>query len=159
MALMEKWIGLLLCCFAIDAQSNDEVRMTLVGYISPVCGLTSQNNNLQFSSDGLASTKLVINCNSPMRVSIQSENGGLRHEQSTQITTYNFNWSMDGKFNDLSATASELKSTHTFNVNEILFNSIAKLQLKLEKPLIFAGAYKDVIRIEMTPSVTSGGVW
>ena len=156
---MKKVIWFLLCFFAMNAYSNDEVSLTLVGYISPVCGFTTQNNNLHFSSDGLASTKLVINCNSPMRVSMQSENGGLRHQQSTQINAYNLNWSIEGVSSEVSATALELKSIYNFDVDEILFNSVAKLQLTRDKPLIYAGSYQDVLRIEMTPSVVSGGVW
>ena len=117
---MKKVIWFLLCFFAMNAYSNDEVSLTLVGYISPVCGFTTQNNNLHFSSDGLASTKLVINCNSPMRVSMQSENGGLRHQQSTQINAYNLNWSIEGVSSEVSATALELKSIYNFDVDEIL---------------------------------------
>jgi|TARA_R110002012_G_scaffold139393_1_gene296696 hypothetical protein len=90
---------------------------------------------------------------------MQSENGGLRHQQSTQINAYNLNWSIEGVSSEVSATALELKSIYNFDVDEILFNSVAKLQLKLDKPLIYAGSYQDVLRIEMTPSVVSGGVW
>ncbi len=55
---MKKLTWFLLCCFAMNAYSNDEVSLTLVGHISPVCGFTTQNNNLQFSSDVLGSITL-----------------------------------------------------------------------------------------------------
>lgn len=150
---------LVLCCFASNAYSNDEVSITLVGYISPVCEFTSQNSNLEFSFNGIANTALEINCNSPMRISMQSLNGGLSHEKSNQISPYNINWSLEGANKSVSVSAQAIKSTYSFNIDEILFDSIAEIQLTLDEPLIYAGRYQDVIRIEMTPSVVSGGVW
>ena len=152
---MKRLAWLVLCCFASNAYSNDEVSITLVGHISPVCEFTSQNNNLEFSSDGVANTTLEINCNSPMRISMQSLNGGLSHEQSS---SYNINWKLEGANNNVSVSAQATKSTYSFNINDILFDSIAEIQLTLDEPLIYAGSYQDVIRIEMTPSVVSGGV-
>ncbi|ALS33653.1 hypothetical protein PTRA_a2579 [Pseudoalteromonas translucida KMM 520] len=155
---MKEYISYLLCCLAFNAYSNDEVALTLVGYISPKCEFTTDNNNLTFSSEGFANTELVINCNSPMRVSMLSENGGLRHQQSTHLNAYNVNLSIADANQSLSVSAQTLKVSQAFNINKILFNSIAKLQLELVDPLIYAGEYRDVIRIEMTPSVVSGGV-
>ncbi len=156
---MREYISYLLCCcLAFNAYSNDEVALTLIGYISPKCEFTTDNNNLTFSSDGFANTELVINCNSPMRVSMLSENGGLRHQQSTHLNAYNVNLSIADANHSLSVSAQTLKASQAFNIDKILFNSIAKLQLELVDPLIYAGEYRDVIRIEMTPSVVSGGV-
>ena len=155
---MKRLAWLVLCCFASNAYSNDEVSITLVGHISPVCEFTSQNNNLEFSSSGVANTTLEINCNSPMRISMQSLNGGLSHEQSSRVSSYNINWSLEGANNNVSVSAQATKSTYSFNIDDILFDSIAEIQLTLDDPLIYAGSYQDVIRIEMTPSVVSGGV-
>ncbi|WP_289076679.1 hypothetical protein [uncultured Pseudoalteromonas sp.] len=155
---MKRLAWLVLCCFASNAYSNDEVSITLVGHISPVCEFTSQNNNLEFSSSGVANTTLEINCNSPMRISMQSLNGGLSHEQSSRVSSYNINWSLEGANKSVSVSAQATKSTYSFNINDILFDSIAEIQLTLDEPLIYAGSYQDVIRIEMTPSVVSGGV-
>ena len=102
---MKRLAWLVLCCFASNAYSNDEVSITLVGHISPVCEFTSQNNNLEFSSDGVANTTLEINCNSPMRISMQSLNGGLSHEQSSRISSYNINWKLEGANNNVSVSA------------------------------------------------------
>ena len=156
---MKKIIGLLLCFYVLNTYAGDDVSLTLIGYIPEKCGFTAVNNSLTLSSEGFANTDLVIDCNSPMRVSMQSLNGGLRHQQSTQINDYNVKLSIVGAKYSTSVSASTLKTTQFFNVNDILFKSIARLQLKLVKPLIYAGNYQDVIRIEMTPSAVSGGVW
>ncbi|WP_249929185.1 hypothetical protein [Pseudoalteromonas sp. S3776] len=156
--MMKRLTWLVLCCLASNAYSNDEVSITLLGYIAPVCEFTPQSNNLAFSSNGIANTTLVINCNSPMRISMQSLNGGLSHEQSDKISSYNINWSLEGAKNVVSVSAQAIKSTYNFDINEIIFDSVAQIQLTLDDPLIYAGSYQDVIRIEMTPSVVSGGV-
>jgi len=158
MAIMKKYLGYLLCCFACNAYSNDEVALTLVGYISPKCEFTAENKNLIISSDGFANTELAINCNSPMRVSMLSENGGLRHQQGTHLNAYNVNLSIADANQSMSVSSQTLTVSQTVNVDKILFNSVAKLQLELVDPLIYAGNYQDVIRIEMTPSAVSGGV-
>ncbi|MEM5509652.1 hypothetical protein WNY98_12300 [Pseudoalteromonas sp. AS71] len=155
---MKRLAWLIFCCFASNAYSNDEVSIILVGFISPVCEFTSQNSNLEFSSSGVANTTLEINCNSPMRISMQSLNGGLSHEQSNRISSYNINWALEGANKIVSISAQAIKSTYNFNIDDILFNTIAEIQLTLDEPLIYAGSYQDVIRIEMTPSVVSGGV-
>lgn len=156
---MKGLIGFLLCLLSFKVLSNDDVSLTFIGFISPKCGFTTQNNNLTLSSAGFADTQLVIKCNTPMRVSMQSENGGLRHQQGTQLKAYNVNWSIVDANYSKSITAQTLKTAYEFNVDKILFNSVAKLQLELIEPLIYAGDYQDVIRIEMTPSAVSGGVW
>ncbi len=156
---MKKYLGCLLCCFAFfNAYSNDEVALTLVGYISAKCEFAAADKNLTISSDGFANTQLAINCNSPMRVSMQSENGGLRHQQGTHLNAYNVNLSFADANYSLAVSAQALTVPQAFNVDKILFDSVATLQLELIEPLIYAGNYQDVIRIEMTPSVVSGGV-
>jgi len=87
-----------------------------------------------------------------------SENGGLRHQQGTHLNAYNVNLSIADANQSMSVSSQTLTVSQTFNVDKILFNSVAKLQLELVDPLIYAGNYQDVIRIEMTPSVVSGGV-
>ncbi|WP_372858859.1 hypothetical protein [Pseudoalteromonas sp.] len=157
--MMKKYLGCLLCCFAFfNAYSNDEVALTLVGYISAKCEFAAADKNLTISSDGFANTQLAINCNSPMRVSMQSENGGLRHQQGTHLNAYNVNLSFADANYSLAVSAQALTVPQAFNVDKILFDSVATLQLELIEPLIYAGNYQDVIRIEMTPSVVSGGV-
>ncbi|MGB3384589.1 MAG: hypothetical protein WBA64_07910 [Marinomonas sp.] len=156
---MRKSIAIILSAYAFNAYSSDGVSLTLIGYIPEKCGFTAESNNLSLSNNGLASTELVIDCNSPMRVSMQSENGGLRHQKGTQINDYSVTLSIADANYSTSVLAHQLKNTKMFNVNEILFKSIATLQLKLVDPLIYAGNYQDVIRIEMTPSAISGGVW
>ncbi len=155
---MEKYLGFLLFCLACNAYSNDEVALTLVGYISPKCGFSAADKNLVISSNGFANTELAINCNSPMRVSMLSENGGLRHQQGTYLNAYNVNLLIADTNQSMSVSSQALTVSQTLNVDEILFNSVAKLQLELDEPLIYAGNYQDVIRIEMTPSAVSGGV-
>lgn len=156
---MKKTVFCILFFCTFNAYCSSDVRLTLIGYIPEKCGFTTEYNNLVLSSDGLANTELVINCNSPMRVSMQSKNGGLRHQQSAQINDYSVTFSIADSKYSTSVFAHQLKSTKMFNVNNILFKSIAKLQLKLVDPLIYSGNYQDVIRIEMTPSAISGGVW
>ncbi|REG86647.1 hypothetical protein [Marinomonas pollencensis] len=156
---MRKGIAIILFFFGINAYSSDEVSLTLVGYIPEKCSFTAESNDLTLSNNGLANTDLVIDCNSPMRVSMQSVNGGLRHQQSTQINDYRVALTIADANYSMSVLAHQLKSIKMFNVNDILFKSIAKLQVKLVDPLIYAGNYQDVIRIEMTPSAISGGVW
>lgn len=156
---MKKYLGCLLCCFTFfNAYSNDEVALTLVGYISAKCEFTAADKNLTISSDGFANTQLAINCNSPMRVSMQSENGGLRHHKGTHLNAYNVNLSLPDTNQSMSVSSQVLKVSQLLSVDKILFNSVAKLQLELIEPLIYAGNYQDVIRIEMTPSAVSGGV-
>ena len=145
---MKKYLGCLLCCFAFfNAYSNDEVALTLVGYISAKCEFAAADKNLTISSDGFANTQLAINCNSPMRVSMQSENGGLRHQQGTHLNAYNVNLSFADANYSLAVSAQALTVPQAFNVDKILFDSVATLQLELIEPLIYAGNYQDVIRI------------
>lgn len=156
---MEKYLGCLFGCLVFcSAYSNDEVALTVVGYISTQCELAAADKNLTISSDGFANTELAINCNSPMRVSMLSENGGLRHQQGTYLNAYNVNLLIADTNQSMSVSSQALTVSQTFNVDKILFNSVAKLQLELVEPLIYAGNYQDVIRIEMTPSAVSGGV-
>jgi hypothetical protein len=157
-AMMKKYVGYLLCCLAFNVYCNDEVALTLVGHISAKCEFTPADKNLVISSSGFVNTELAINCNSPMRVSMLSENGGLRHHQGTHLNAYNVNLSLPDTNQIMSVSSQTLTVSQTLNVDEILFNSIAKLQLQLVEPLIYAGKYQDVIRIEMTPSAVSGGV-
>ncbi|SBS27467.1 hypothetical protein MSP8887_01170 [Marinomonas spartinae] len=152
-------IGLLVCFYALTAYGSDNVSLSLAGYIPAKCSITAVNNNLILSSTGLASTDLIIDCNSPMRVSMQSLNGGLRHQQSTQVKNYSVTFSIIGSKYRMSVSANNLKTRKFFNVDNILFKRTGKLQLKILDPLIYAGNYQDVLRIEMTPSVVSGGVW
>ncbi|MEL0636908.1 MULTISPECIES: hypothetical protein [Marinomonas] len=156
---MKKRIGYLLFFCAFNAYCSDNVNLTLSGYIPEKCGFTAVNNNLILSSDGFANTELVIDCNSPMRVSMQSINGGLRRQHSTKVNDYNVKLSILDENYSKTVSSQNLKRTQAFNVNDILFKSVAKLQLKLVKPLIYAGNYQDILRIEMTPSAVSGGVW
>ena len=155
---MKKVFCLFLFSYGLSAYCNDDVSLTIVGYIVPKCGFTTENNNLTLSSNGFANTELVINCNSPMRVSLQSLNGGLRHQQDIKVNDYNVNWSILDANYSMAVSAKLLKSAKVLNVNDVLFNSIAKLQIELVEPLIYAGIYQDVIRIEMTPTAVSGGV-
>jgi hypothetical protein len=156
---MIKRVGYLFFACAFDAFCSSDVNLTLVGYISSKCEFTALNNNLKISSEGYASTELVIDCNSPMRVSMQSDNGGLSYQHSSQINSYNVTWSIDGVRGSETYSSHLLKATQYINVGDVLFKSIAKLQLELVEPLVYAGDYQDVIRIEMTPSAISGGVW
>jgi hypothetical protein len=157
--MMKKYLSCLLCCFVFfNAYSNDEVALTLEGYIPSRCEFAAADKNLTISSAGFANTELAINCNSPMRVSLQSKNGGLLHQQGAHLNAYNVNLSFADANYSFAVSAQALKVPQAFNVDKILFNSVAKLQLELMEPLIYAGEYQDVIRIEMTPSAVSGGV-
>lgn len=156
---MIKRVGYLLFACTFDAFCSSDVNLTLVGYIPSKCEFTALNNNLTISSKGYASTELVIDCNSSMRVSMQSENGGLSYQHSTQINSYNVTWSIENLGGSETYSSHLLKTTQYINVGDILFKSMAKLQLELVEPLTYAGDYQDVIRIEMTPSAVSGGVW
>lgn len=156
---MMRRVGYFLFAFSFDAFGSSDINLNLIGYIPSKCGFSALNNNLILSSKGYASTELVIDCNSPMRVSMQSENGGLSYQHSTQINSYNVTWSIDGIGGSETYSSYLLKKTQYINVGEVLFKSMAKLQLELVEPLIYAGDYQDVIRIEMTPSAISGGVW
>ena len=77
---------------------------------------------------------------------MQSLNGGLSHEQSSRVSSYNINWSLEGANKSVSVSAQATKSTYSFNIDDILFDSIAEIQLTLDDPLIYAGSYQDVIR-------------
>lgn len=154
-----KKMGVLFFACTFDAFCNSDIDLTLVGYIPSKCEFTALDNNLIISSKGYASTELVIDCNSPMRVSMQSENGGLSYQHSTQINSYNLTWSIDSLRGSETYSSHLLRTIQYINVGDILFKSMAKLQLELVEPLVYAGNYKDVIRIEMTPSAISGGVW
>ncbi|WP_421855015.1 hypothetical protein [Marinomonas sp.] len=156
---MRKRVGYLLFACTFNAFCSSDISLTLVGYIPSKCEFTAFNNSLILSSKGHASTELVIDCNSPMRVSMQSVNGGLSHQQSTQINSYNVTWSIEKTGNSETYSSRTLKTTQYIDVTDVLFKSMAKLQLELVEPLIYAGDYQDVIRIEMTPSAISGGVW
>lgn len=155
---MRRTVGCLLFLWCLNANCNDDVSLTLVGYVTPKCGFTAKTSNLILSSDGFANTELVINCNSPMQVSLRSINGGLRHQQDMNIKDYNVKLAIKNASYRMSASSSSMKLSKKINVDDILFNSMAELQIELVEPLIYAGIYQDVIRIEMTPTAVSGGV-
>ena len=139
--------------------ASDDVSLTLEGYIKAKCGFTMQENDLQFPHNGLISTELVINCNSPMRMSLHSEHGGLLHLQGRKVNGYRVSLSVAGLSLSESFLARNLIDSHTLNIDQILFKKTMNLQLELTEPLIYAGEYRDILRIEMTPAASSGGIW
>ncbi len=141
-------------CFAFD-----DVSLTLTGEVSAKCGFEAQSAELQFSESGLVNTVLVINCNTPMKVSIHSQNGGLRHQQSNVINNYRMSLSIVNTALKKSYLAEQLHNKQVFSVSDILFERVMDVQFQLTEPLIYAGEYKDILRIEMTPTIASGGVW
>ncbi|WP_287242071.1 hypothetical protein [Pseudoalteromonas sp.] len=146
---------LLMCirCFA-----SDEAHLSLVGEIKAKCGFSANSTELWFSDSGFANTELVVNCNTPIQVSLHSEYGGLLHQQSTLVKDYKVDISIEGAQLDNSFRANKLIDTHHFFVDEIVFQQEIKLQLELIEPLVYAGEYRDILRINMTPSSVSGGI-
>ncbi len=146
-------------CITFRCTAFESLTIDLVGQIKTKCGISTSLNNLQFEDNGLINTELLINCNSPMRVSLHSLNGGVKHQQNLSVNEYRVNLSILGHSTSRTYTAQSLMTQQTIVVNDLMFNQVMNIQLELLDPFIYAGEYKDTLRIEVSPSAISGGVW
>ncbi|BDF94932.1 hypothetical protein [Pseudoalteromonas sp. KAN5] len=147
-----------LACYIPMSGASDEVNIRLAGKITPRCEFSTAAESLLFDATGFANTELTINCNAPIKIALLSKNGGLRHQQSNLIEAYFFTMKLPGSDMDITEQAKDLMLEKSYVIDEIFFDTTAQLEFQLEKPLLFAGEYNDVLRIEVTPSALIGGI-
>ncbi|MBE1275896.1 hypothetical protein [Enterovibrio baiacu] len=131
--------------------------MTMFGEIDSRCLIEINSNQLvDISNQRSESIPFTLDCNQEVTLSIWSKHGGLALKNDFYKTTNPYL---------LSLTISSIGVNKTFNSkelssvqrmtgkNEIPFKTRGEIKIEKEQEFVFSGEYKDVITIDVSPSI------
>lgn len=149
-------IGLL---FTSNVGANT-LTMDIIGHIKDRCEINLPSGNvMKFEEQNAQIIPFDLYCNRPLGISINSMYGGLKHQQQgiNLIEKYNLTLQIDSLQIDVSRNSSQLLIPTIIEDSSgvIPFSQQGILSVALEKNLLFAGHYQDVIEIEVYPSIHS----
>ncbi|MGF1705196.1 hypothetical protein [Enterovibrio baiacu] len=131
--------------------------MTMFGEIDSRCLIEINSNQLvDISNQHSERIPFTLDCNQAVTLSIWSKYGGLALNNDFYKTTNPYL---------LSLTISSIGMNKTFNSkelssvqrmtgnNEIPFKTRGEIKIEKEQEFVFSGEYKDVITIDVSPSI------
>lgn len=149
----------------VDAETA--LQLDLEANVDTRCEVTrSHNESLDLSSNVAGSLGFDLYCNTEMTINLTSANGGLVHEDRTPrsgedtdkyLRPYDLDIQLRSSGFNASSTSSDLAKGVAYQVPGVVFDDVADLSIKLEKPIDdgFSGRYYDEIRITVTPSLSA----
>ncbi|WP_440888384.1 hypothetical protein [Vibrio sp. WZ-1] len=137
----------------------DSLSMNISGYIDDRCELNfGANNTMDFSEEVSKTLPFEIYCNQPVILAISSKNGGLKHEDNELVNLTRYSVNLDVSSINISKELNSEDITTPVKIDSfgaIPFSSIGQLGVTLEHSLLYAGYYKDVIEIDIYPSINN----
>lgn len=137
----------------------DTLSMNISGYIDDRCELNfGTNNTMDFSEEVSKTLPFEIYCNQPVILTISSKNGGLKHEDNELVNLTRYSVNLDVSSINISKELNSEDITTPVKIDSfgaIPFSSIGQLGVTLEHSLLYAGYYKDVIEIDIYPSINN----
>ncbi|MGR5233016.1 hypothetical protein ACPV4L_11915 [Vibrio rotiferianus] len=113
---------------------------------------------MDFSEEVSKTLPFEIYCNQPVVLTISSKNGGLKHEDNELVNLTRYSVNLDVSSINISKELNSEDITTPVKIDSfgaIPFSSIGKLGVTLEHSLLYAGYYKDVIEIDIYPSINN----
>ncbi|MEZ8549484.1 hypothetical protein AB6D12_18485 [Vibrio cyclitrophicus] len=140
--------------------SANTLTLGINGKIKDRCEINFFSGNVMKFTEHLDVQSLPFNvyCNRPLGITINSKYGGLKYQQQGVdiIETYNLSLQIDELRLNESRHSSQLLSPVMIDSSGVIpFSQQGSLRVALENSLHFAGYYKDVIEIEVYPSIHS----
>ncbi|MEZ8702840.1 hypothetical protein AB6D74_13345 [Vibrio cyclitrophicus] len=140
--------------------SANTLTLGINGKIKDRCEINFFSGNVMKFTEHLDVQSLPFNvyCNRPLGITINSKYGGLKYQQQGVdiIETYNLSLQIDELRLNESRHSSQLLSPVMIDSSGVIpFSQRGSLRVALENSLHFAGYYKDVIEIEVYPSIHS----
>lgn len=136
---------------------SNTLELSVHGMIESRCEIQfPAGNKLDFSTQKSLILPLDIYCNQPMRVRLFSQHGGLKHlaQGSNTVNLYSLSASFNVANMQLDTTSTDLHEGQSVTSSGVIpFATSGQLSITLENNLLYAGHYKDVIEIEVTPSI------
>lgn len=156
--------GVLLSTLAIGVYANERaITIEVTGKISQRCNLQTVDSELEFKSGSqgsLVSTRLQINCNMPMAIDMRSDFGGMKRMSddisNTDLKPYEYQaeFNIDTLGFSRTVSSKELKDGVRYSTApDIPFSTQGVLNVTMMESIMFAGEYRDVIRIEVSPDL------
>lgn len=130
---------------------GQEVTLTMQGHVPTHCELAVSSTTLQVRSNESASAGLNFSCNSPMTLTLYSQNGGLKHNLSDVLAPYFLTVDVPEVIGATAYNAKELVQGKQLRIDEPMFVRQGMLTVELAQPLYYAGQYHDQVRLEVTP--------
>jgi hypothetical protein len=140
---------------SINAKANESLTIFLSGMIKDKCVIESEfGKALDFSQSIMYKTKLHVDCNQKMSLSIRSDFGGLKlQEQNNIIVDYNVKIEFNRLNLAINKNASEIISEYKFNSGNIIpFKTDGTLSISLLDSLKYSGEYLDTLHIDVYPN-------
>ncbi|MGB1236728.1 MAG: hypothetical protein ACPG4U_00880 [Pseudomonadales bacterium] len=165
--------------FPVCQASERELQIHLRGTISERCeieALPYHGAHMDFSTRIENSAALKIDCNLPMALHVRSERGALVSDsikggdkrqinhhrppsQQRHYRTYAAHIEIEKLGFRMRANSRDLYRGMRFNTGPTIpFDTQGLLTVRLDAPLLYAGTYKDVLHIEVSPSQGTGGL-
>ncbi|PMN91615.1 hypothetical protein [Enterovibrio norvegicus] len=131
--------------------------MTMFGEIDSHCFIEINSNRVvDLSNQDSDSIPFTLDCNQPLTISIWSKSGGLALSNGSHKTTNSYLLSLNISNIGMRKTfnSKELSSVQRMTgSNEIPFKTRGEIRIEREQEFVFSGEYKDVITIDVSPSI------
>lgn len=147
--------NLTLLSFAAKAS---DLSLSLKGQVESRCELSLMTGNtIDLSNIRSKSLPFDLYCNQPLRMTISSKNGGLvasNGEIAYGLTRYLLDISISKLGIRKQLSSSDLISESSIDSSGVIpFSTQGEIRVTLEKNLLYAGDYRDVIEIDVYPSI------
>lgn len=141
----------------IGAQANN-LSLGISGHIKTRCTIEFVNGvALEFSNKTLSYTiSFDLFCNQPLRITLSTKYGGLRRSHSPDqfATPYSLGLVIPALDINTHFLSQELSTPRLIESPSVApFSIRGKIMVTLERPLLYAGDYKDVVEIDVLPSI------
>lgn len=137
----------------------DSLSMNISGYIGDQCELNfGSNDTMDFSDEISRTLPFDIYCNQPIVLTISSKYGGLKHEDNELVNLTHYSINLDVRSINIATELNSEDITTPVQIDSfgaIPFSTIGELGVTLEHGLLYAGYYKDVIEIDIYPSINN----
>ncbi|MDD1794547.1 hypothetical protein LRP50_15550 [Enterovibrio sp. ZSDZ42] len=134
--------------------------MTMFGEVDTYCFIDfSSGGTLNISNRISNSTPFEIDCNQPLTISIWSSSGGLVLDDKFQQQPNEYFLHLLVSSIGINKTFSSKDISSVQRVtgnNDIPFNAKGSIRIIMEEDFVFSGEYKDVITIDVSPSINGG---
>ncbi|WP_155859035.1 hypothetical protein [Enterovibrio calviensis] len=152
--------GILAGFFSLNCFATDSLSMTMFGEIDSHCLIDfSAGRTVDLSHQESESIPFRIDCNQPLTISLWSSSGGLALENSShhRPNSYLLQLLVSSIGINRTFTSKDLSSVQRVSGNnEIPFNTKGSIRITMEEKFVFSGEYKDVITIDVSPSINGG---
>ncbi|TMO46641.1 hypothetical protein CWC05_05100 [Pseudoalteromonas ruthenica] len=151
-------LALMLASLDGSIATANEVSLAMYGYIKARCSVAFHQHDVELSNTRSSQAELDLRCNSPMTLTLYSQNGGLSHHNNDVLVPYRVTLTVPKAKRETVFSALQLKQGKAIHFEQVLFSERASLAVQLQQQLVFAGRYSDEIRLEITPDLYGRGL-